>query len=61
MRHFYVSKKPGLSVGDAVSAGDVIGTAQSLTVFKEFTGMTEHVHVEIYHNGQLVDPAKLIR
>ena len=61
VRHFYVSLKPGLSVGDTISAGDVIGTAQSLTVFSEFEGMTEHVHVEIYHNGQLVDPANLIR
>ena len=59
-RHFYVQPRAGLSVGDNVNGGAAIGTAQRLGNRPGFTGITEHVHVEIRRNGVLHNPATLI-
>ena len=61
VRHFYVQMSGHLSVGNKVVAGQVIGTAQAIGHKPGFEGITEHVHIEIIKNGQLVDPASLIR
>lgn len=57
IRQFYV--KPCVINDDWVSQGDVIGVAQCLD--RRYAGITEHVHLEIYKNGVLVDPTGLVR
>ena len=56
IRQFYV--KPGVIIGDWVSQGDTIGVAQCLG--RRYAGITEHVHLEMYKDGDLVDPTKFI-
>ena len=56
VKHMYVG--PGVSVGAKVKAGDVIGTAQSLQ--PRYPGITDHVHIEIRKNNQLVNPESII-
>ena len=56
VKHFYVS--PSVSAGAKVNAGDVIGTAQSFQ--PRYPGITDHVHIEIRKNNQLVNPEPLI-
>jgi len=46
-------------VGDEVCAGDYFGTAQDIAVYWG-NGMLNHLHVEIYKNGLLVDPEPII-
>ena len=58
VRQLYVAPASGVSVGTSVSAGQLIGTYQGLG--KRYPGITEHVHVDIRHNGQLVNPTTLI-
>lgn len=52
---FYVS--PTVTPGTTVKAGQQIGTAQNLN--RRYPGITNHIHVEVYVNGQLTDPTKL--
>jgi len=58
VRELYVSPAEGIAVGSQVSAGQAIGTAQNLTT--RYTGITNHVHVEIRRNGNYINPAMLI-
>lgn len=58
-REFYVEPATGIVRGATVSPGDVIGTNQSLG--RRYPGITDHVHVEIRYNGNLVNPATLSR
>lgn len=56
VRLFYVDACT--EVGDFVTAGDNVGTAQDIA--KRYTTakktMKNHVHIEVYINGQLTDP-----
>ena len=57
-RVFYVD--PSIAIGQAVTAGDVIGKAQILG-FRYPFGMTNHVHVEISDgHGFMFDPAQVL-
>ena len=56
VRQFYV--EPSVGVGEDVKAGQVIGTLQKLG--RRYPGITEHVHVEMRYNSQVVDPTALI-
>lgn len=57
MKIFYM--KPSVKIGDAVSAGQVIGTAQNIAS-KYGTSMTNHIHVEIRDTtGKLLELSKL--
>ncbi len=58
VRQLYVAPASGISVGASVSAGQTIGTYQGLGT--RYPGITEHVHVDIRHNGQQVNPTTLI-
>lgn len=53
---FYM--KTTLPIGSVVLAGQPIGTAQDLTL-KHGSSMTNHVHLEVYKNGVLIDPTDL--
>ena len=55
-RHLYVKMAPSLKVGQAVAAGEVIGTLQSLGDKDGYSGITEHVHVDIQFDGVFFDP-----
>ena len=59
VRQFYVEPSDGLKKNMAVKKGQVIGTCQALT--KKYAGMTNHVHVEIKKDGELVNPEKIIK
>jgi hypothetical protein len=57
-RVFYVD--PNISIGQRVTAGEIIGAAESLTRRYPF-GITNHVHVEITDgHGFHFDPGKLL-
>ena len=58
VRQLYVSPADGIVPGTGVSAGQVIGTQQSLV--RRHPNITEHVHVEIQHNEKQIDPTPLI-
>jgi murein DD-endopeptidase MepM/ murein hydrolase activator NlpD len=59
VRQMYVSPRADLKIHSAVSAGEPIGTSQTLQPL--YPGITDHVHVEIRKNDILVDPRSLIR
>lgn len=50
----FIDAKDGLSVGDTVSRGDVIGTVAEATGSEYKDGA--HLHFEVYLNGSYVDP-----
>lgn len=54
---FYIDPSAGVA-GKTVQAGDKIGEAQDLTV--KYTGITNHVHIEVKIKGKHEDPGKLI-
>jgi murein DD-endopeptidase MepM/ murein hydrolase activator NlpD len=54
---FYMSADQQL-IGKRVSAGDRIGTAQSLLT--RYQGIKNHIHLELRQNGLVVDPQQLI-
>jgi murein DD-endopeptidase MepM/ murein hydrolase activator NlpD len=54
---FYLS--PLVAVGEKVHRGQPIGTAQDIS--RKYPGITQHVHVEVYENGNLIDPSNLIQ
>ena len=58
VKEMYVNPSPTLSVGDQVSAGDVIGTLQSLQGI--YPGITDHVHVSVTNGNGPIDPSTLI-
>lgn len=61
VRYFYV--KPTVAIGDSISAGDSLGTAQGLEGI--YPGITEHYHFEVLVmiNGKKVflDPEQYIK
>lgn len=52
IRFFYVT--PALAEGDAVKAGDLIGTAQDIVA--RYPGITGHIHVEMVRDGNHLNP-----
>ncbi len=58
VRQLYVFPAAGISAGASVSSGQTIGRSQGLGT--RYPGITEHVHVDIRHNGQLINPTTLI-
>lgn len=52
---FYII--PTVAIGSVVKAGQQIATAQDLTV--KYPGITNHIHLEVYHNGALINPSTL--
>lgn len=58
VREYYVSPGDGIAVGVTIDVGQNIGTAQDLT--GRYPGITNHVHVEVRHDGQLVNPSDYI-
>ncbi|MEZ5626335.1 MAG: hypothetical protein R3E34_02230 [Rhodocyclaceae bacterium] len=54
---FYMTPADGM-VGQSVTAGQTIGSAQSLLA--KYPGITNHIHLEIRQNGIVVDPQSLI-
>jgi len=61
VRQHYIAPSKGLKIGSRVSAGQVIGTQQSID--RRYRGITEHVHVEVWpkakqkQKGMAIDPA----
>lgn len=55
VKMFYLS--PVVPVGTKVRRGQQVGIAQAIS--KKYLGITEHIHVEVYAGGQLVDPSEL--
>ena len=58
VRQLYTSPAAGIAKGASVSAGQSIGNYQGLGT--RYPGITEHVHVDIRHNGQLINPTTVI-
>ena len=58
VRQLYTSPATGITNGANVSAGQSIGNYQGLG--SRYSGITEHVHVDVRHNGRLVNPTTLI-
>ena len=54
---FYLDPKLGI-VGRTVAQGEVVGTAQDLTV--KYRGISNHIHFEITQNGVAVDPSRFL-
>jgi murein DD-endopeptidase MepM/ murein hydrolase activator NlpD len=54
---FYMKPLPNI-VGKPVKPGQKIGSAQSL--LSKYPGITNHIHIEIKHNGVQKDPKTLI-
>ncbi len=45
-------------VGRTVKQGELIGTAQDLTI--KYPGITNHIHFEISFKGAQVDPSRFL-
>ena len=56
VKMFYL--EPTIEIGEFVIEGDVIGLSQDISA-KHGSAMQNHVHVEIYRNGSLIDPTRL--
>ena len=54
----YMAPREGLSPGTLLQPGDIIGRAQDLRV--KYIGITPHLHIELWQNGERVDPSELI-
>lgn len=52
IRYMYV--EPCVHVGDEVSVDQPLGVSQDLT--KVYDGITPHIHVDIKHDGEYVNP-----
>ena len=55
IKMFYVAPNEDL-IGFSVCPNDPIGVAQAISQRYPGQGMKDHVHVEVYLNGSLVDP-----
>jgi len=55
-RIFYVS--PSVNEGDVVDVGDLIGMSQDLE--KRYEGIPNHVHFEIKHGDEYIDPTPVV-
>ena len=53
MKIFYFLPYPSV-IGRNIIQGEYIGDAQKIS--ERFPGMTDHVHVEVRQNGNLIDP-----
>lgn len=53
---FYINP---LKVGEIVNRGELIGTAQNISV-KYTSNVTNHIHIEYRQDGILTDPTKLL-
>ncbi|MGH8399827.1 MAG: peptidoglycan DD-metalloendopeptidase family protein, partial [Gammaproteobacteria bacterium] len=58
VREFYVQPFNNIEVGSYVTAGQGIGTYQSLQ--DRYPGITDHVHVEVRQDGVLINPVLVI-
>ena len=58
VREMYVRPLDTIRIGSGVTAGQVIGSAQSLQ--SRYPGITDHIHVEIRQNRQLINPQSVI-
>lgn len=57
VRVYYVA--PTVNVGDVITAGDEIGTAQDLS--RRYRGITNHVHVELFSpEGRRIDATSVL-
>ena len=56
LRYFYVD--PYLTVGQQVTAGDVVGEAQGLTAI--YPGIIDHIHFEVKFNGEHINPNEFL-
>ena len=56
-RYFYVD--PLVQVEQRVEKGDIIGSAQDLSVV--YPGITQHVHFSIIENGKKINPMEYLR
>ncbi|MCE2747167.1 MAG: M23 family metallopeptidase [Burkholderiales bacterium] len=54
---FYVDPTKGI-VGKTVKQGELIGTAQDLTI--KYPGITNHIHFEITFKGNQIDPSRFL-
>lgn len=54
---FYLDPMKGI-VGRTVKQGEVIGTAQDLTI--KYSGITNHIHFEITFKGAQIDPSRFL-
>src|SRR3972149_6610540 len=58
VRLLYVLPQPSLLPNDDVTAGDILGTAQSLE--GRYPRITPHVHLDIRRDGEWLDPNEWI-
>ena len=58
VRQLYVLPAAGIEVGEPVTAGEVIGTEQTLS--GRYPGITEHSHTDIKKDGAYENPETLI-
>lgn len=55
LKVFYIT--PSVQVGDFVRAGEIVGTAQDISL--RYPGITPHLHCEAYVNGRRTNPEEL--
>lgn len=54
---FYIT--PRVNPGQVLDTGEIVGKAQSIRL-KYGGSMQDHVHVEVYRSGKLIDPASVL-
>lgn len=57
MKLFYVDQM--LPAGTVVSPSSIVGKAQNIAA--KYSGITNHVHIELYQNGQRINPSSFIK
>jgi murein DD-endopeptidase MepM/ murein hydrolase activator NlpD len=50
-----------VAVGDLVKVGTVIGKAQDIAARYPEGKMTNHIHFEVKHNGDVLNPVDFLR
>jgi murein DD-endopeptidase MepM/ murein hydrolase activator NlpD len=53
-----LAEQPAVKVGDRVSTGAVIGAVGNTALFE--SSEPSHLHLEIYKNGEVVDPESIL-